>query len=319
MEVSCPACAARYTADDEKLRGKTARMRCKACNTVWVVSGASEASPMPHAPIENESSAKHAAVLKKGTDREQRDLFAERESEGGSIRSFPPPPSVGARNENSVLFRVDQLTSAGHVKTPAPASALEAPGGGPVVLGGDDEGVIDLKALSSTARRNVAAPLAPLFSEPPPVAVDVDDGVQGAFGKFTNKKRLFVGAAAAAAVLLLAGIGISVAFKGEEPVQRAATVVTPPPAETVTPPPPAPEPAPLVASAATADDTKDAKAAPAETKGKKGKGGRGKATKSVATATKATAAAKPAPKAADPCGCKGDFNCMIACSAKGHR
>src|SRR5215207_6023180 len=100
MDVSCPACAARYTADDEKLRGKTARMRCKACNTAWIVSGAPAGSaPISTPPVEpvvppvfgaglpsGEStdvaaSSKRAAVVKRGAEREKRDLFAAREPE----------------------------------------------------------------------------------------------------------------------------------------------------------------------------------------------------------------------------------------------
>src|SRR4051812_17768802 len=141
MDVSCPACAARYTADDEKLRGKTARMRCKACNTVWLVSGpgvsaaavisspppasAVPTSVAPVAPVatappskqleqNDEKNDKRAAVVKKGTEREKRDLFAEREPDVASLKqTLLPPPSfgftggVGARNEDSVLFRVD--------------------------------------------------------------------------------------------------------------------------------------------------------------------------------------------------------------------
>src|SRR6476620_7728389 len=97
MDVSCPACAARYTADDEKLRGKTARMRCKACNTVWLVSGAgapapSSVAPPPVAPAIAAPST--AAVVKKGAEREKRDLFAPREPDLGSVKpTIPPPPS----------------------------------------------------------------------------------------------------------------------------------------------------------------------------------------------------------------------------------
>ena len=55
MDVTCPACAARYTADEQKLRGKTARMRCRACDTVWLVSG----------PEDRMSESKRAAVVKR--------------------------------------------------------------------------------------------------------------------------------------------------------------------------------------------------------------------------------------------------------------
>src|SRR5205085_5046069 len=56
MEVTCPACASRYTADDEKIRGKTARMRCRSCDTVWLVGGDEDEMP----------SEKRAAVVRRG-------------------------------------------------------------------------------------------------------------------------------------------------------------------------------------------------------------------------------------------------------------
>lgn len=324
MDVSCPACAARYTADDEKLRGKTARMRCKACNTVWLVSGG------PHATagqpsIENDSTSKRAAVVRRGTEREKRDLFARQDVAEGSIKeTLLPPPSfgftggVGARNENSVLFRVDQLTAAARVKTPepSPAPALESPSSR---IGADDEGVIDLKALASVPPRKIGLPVAPLFSEPPPVSLDVNETAQHPLAKPASKLRLIGGIAAAAAFLVVAGFGVSLAFKGEEPVNHAAAVVVEPPPAAVAAPPKV-EPAP-VASADDAKDTNDAKETKdtPEPKGKKGKGkgkGKGKAAKSGTITNKTPPPAPKTVKAADPCGCKGDFNCILACTAK---
>lgn len=337
MDVSCPACAARYTADDEKLRGKTARMRCKACNTVWVVSGpgagpavtsaistppppaASAASiapaaSVPPASLSNEES-KRAAVVKTGAEREKRDLFAEREPEGGLVKQTLLPPAAfgftaGARNETSVLFRVDQLAAAGRVKTPEPekAPSLET-------SASDDEGIIDLKALSSAApsARRAGVPIAPLFSEPPAVTLELEQ-TRGR-GKGNSRLRFVAGLAAAAVVLVAAGFGISVAFKGEEPVKHTPLAATapPPPPPTEAPPPPKVEPPPTTASAEETKDVKETK----EPKAKKGKKGKRKAASQDGSKA-STSAAKPAPvKAADPCGCKGDFNCNLACAAKG--
>ncbi len=328
MEVSCPACAARYTADDEKLRGKTARMRCKACNTVWLVSGSGASSApaaMGHAPIEHESSSKRAAVVRRGAEREKRDLFAARETDYGSVKqTLPPAPSfgftgggVGARNENSVLFRVDQLLGPGRVSTAEPTrSPAMASQSGPLPHNGDDEGVIDLNALASVPPRGVGMPIAPLFSEPPGVAVDVHDAARRPLVKRSNKLPLIGGLAAAAAFVLLAGFGISLAFKGEEPVKHTAALVAPTPA-TVEAPPPKVEPAPVAEAVATADDSSsnadhatDAK----PTKAKRGTAAKGKATKGPITSKSPAPASKPV-KAADPCGCKGDFNCILACTA----
>ncbi len=333
MDVSCPACAARYTADDEKLRGKTARMRCKACNTVWLVSGKGGAAAVAHPPIESDSAPKRAAVVRKGSEREKRDLFAARELDEGSVKqTLLPAPAfgftggVGARNENSVLFRVDQLTAAARLKTPEPSPSFSSTP--PAVESsppriGDDEGVIDLKALASAPPRKLGLPVAPLFSEPPPVSLDVEASASRSIAKPASKMRLIGGIAAAAAFLVVAGFGISLAFKGEEPVKHTAAAIAEPPPAAEAPPPKA-EPAP--ARVASADEAKDASDTndTAETKGKKGKKGKGKgkgkAAKSGTITSKTPApAAKPAPKAADPCGCKGDFNCILACTAKSGR
>ncbi|MBX3263944.1 MAG: zinc-ribbon domain-containing protein [Labilithrix sp.] len=332
MDVSCPACAARYTADDEKLRGKTARMRCRTCDTVWLVSGPqpeAEAAAL-HAPVASESTSKRAAVVRRGSEREKRDLFATREPEYGSVKqTLLPPPSfgltggVGARNENSVLFRVDQLVGAGRVKTPEPAPA-PAIAGQSASPGSDDDGIIDLKALASAPPRRIGVPVAPLFSEPPAMSLDVDDsGPRSAAGPGARfgKMQLVGAIAAAAAFLLLVGFGISVAFKGEEPVKHTAAVVAPPAA--VEAPPPKAEPAPAPATVAAADDASDTSEAAEKTekkaakgpKGKRGKAAKGKA-KGVIT-SKSPAPAPKTVKAADPCHCKGDFNCILACTARG--
>lgn len=333
MEVSCPACAARYTADDEKLRGKTARMRCKACSTVWLVSGSGASTApaaMAHAPIEHESSSKRAAVVRRGSEREKRDLFAARETDYGSVKQTLPPPSfgltgggagggVGARNENSVLFRVDQLVGPARVNTPEPTRSPPIASQPGTLGGGDDEGIIDLNALASVPPRGVGMPIGPLFSEPPGVAVDVHDTARRPVVKPSSKLPLIGGLAAAAAFVLVAGFGISLAFKGEEPVKHTAALVAPSPT-TVEAPPPKVEPAPAAEAVATADDPSsnadhatDAKPAKAK-RGKAGTAAKGKATKGPITSKSPAPAAKPV-KAADPCGCKGDFNCILACTA----
>jgi hypothetical protein len=174
--------------------------------------------------------------------------------------------------------------------------------------GSDDEGVIDLKALASSPPPRpmpfgVGMPVAPLFSEPPPVTLEVDEG-QKAKARRANRLALIGGIAAAAVFVAVAGFGISIAFRGEEPVKHApAAIVLPPPPSVVTAPPAAAEPPPPVAT----DDSSDTK----ETKKKKRRG------KSGLMTTKSAAPAAKAPKVADPCGCHGDLNCILACTFKG--
>ena len=268
---------------------------------------------------------KRAAVAKTGAARENRDLFAAQEPDHGSIKvkdTLLPPPSfgfnTGSRNENSVLFRVDQLQDiGGRIKTPEPeriedlarARTVEQPARlseRPI----DEEGVIDLKQLASVPPpgKRSFVPVAPLFSEPPPMIVDANGNTSGsraALAKPISKGKLIGAIAAAMAFLLVAGLGLSMAFKGEEPVKHAA-VETPAPVATptVTATQAPATPAPAETTASNDDDTP-----------KKGKKGGKKGKKGGASST---TAAKPV-KAADPCGCKGDFNCILACTAKnGH-
>lgn len=326
MELTCPACAARYTADEQKLRGKTARMRCRACDTVWLVSG----------PEDNMNEAKRAAVVKRGAERDHRDLFASRPADLGSVKQTlrPPPPDFGgvaARNESSVLFTVDALRNAGaaRMKTPEPELAMPA---STAFMANDDEGVIDLKSLSSAPPKVGARSVAPLFSEPPPAAfaADVGSSRSGSVSAMPNGfkfgKRAIAGIAAAAVAVVLCSIGLAAAFKGEEPVAHAANAVMAPIA------PPAPvvpaivtPAAPVVASVTSASSDDEEKAA-TPAKGKKAGKGKGKAGSKaqsgfVASAksksSSETLVSKPAPKAADKCGCKGDFTCILRCTAKG--
>jgi predicted Zn finger-like uncharacterized protein len=309
MEVTCPACAARYSADDEKLRGKTARMRCKACNTAWLVTGpAASQAVQSAAPASEDPPTARAAVAKTGNEREKRDLFAVRDPEPGGVKQtlLPPPvvnAGVGARNENSVLFSLDQLGAAARLKTPEPSPAPRL---------SDEDGVIDLKVLTSAppaALRPAPLPVvAPLFSEPAPMTLEVGETGRAPKAK-RSKLGVFFSLVAATAMLGGLGYGISLAFKSEEPIKHtAAMAVEPPKVEPKVEPPKDPTPPPAVATADEKEKDKDAK----ETKGKKGKKGKGKGAAAKAAASKPAAA----PKAADPCGCKGDFNCVLACTAK---
>lgn len=333
MEVSCPACAARYTADDDKLRGKTARMRCKACGSVWLVSGpdataqvaSSASSAAPAAPVslapsskdvakESKEESKRAAVIKKGAEREKRDIFGQPADVNGSVKqTLLPPPAfkfqAGARNESSVLFRVDQLKASAALATPPPEKA-------PTIDKSDDEGIIDLKALSSVppALRPAPLPVAPLFSEPPAVTLEVDETQAASAVKRKSRWRLVGGLAAAALVIVGVGLGVSVLFKGEEPaVQPVAAAQAPEPKPEAAPPPKV-DPIPAADDAKKSSDSDDEAASTKDAKGKKN----GKKIKKGKGGGNRTAAPTAKPKKpADPCGCKGDFNCILACTARG--
>jgi predicted Zn finger-like uncharacterized protein len=323
MEVTCPACAARYSADEQKLRGKTARMRCRACDTVWMVSG----------PEDTMNEAKRAAVVKRGAERDHRDLFASRPADLGSVKQTlrPPPPDslfggVAARNESSVLFTVDALRNAGaaRVKTPEPEPVPVST----AFIASDDEGIIDLKSLSSAPPQVGARSIAPLFSEPPPAAFAADVGPSSSGimstgnGGFVFGKRAIAGLAAAAVFVVLCSVGLAAAFKGEEPVAHMANAAMAPIAPAPAPAVVAPA-APIVAAAAPAttssDDDDKSTVAP---KGKAKAKAKGGSKSSVASSKSKSSSSeplvsKPTAKAADKCGCKGDFTCILRCTAKG--
>ncbi len=293
-------------------------MRCPACNAVWLVSG----------PEEKMSNARRAAVVKRGDERERRDMFASKPAEPGFVKQTlrPPPPDfcgVAARNETSVLFTVDALNDLARRAGSEPSPSLRDS----TIEASDDEGMIDLKSLTSSRPKALGASMSPLFSDPPPDAFVADVGDSTAarrepppHGMAFSKRAAFGGVAAIVAVLLC-GVGIATMFKSEEPVARTAASLIPiSPIVNALPPPPAPPPvlAPTPAASTDAPVDDDAKSAAASTKGKKRKGkGRGKAS---ATGAKAlpNGEAKAAPKAADKCGCKGNFDCVLRCAANGN-
>lgn len=270
---------------------------------------------------------KRAAVIKRGTDRDHRDLFASRPADMGSVRQtmHPAPLAAGvaARSETSVLFTVEAIKDAARGRTPEPAHAPPPSS----FIPADDDGVIDLKSLASTPPRGGAAPVAPLFSEAPLGAFAADVGGSGQVAAISllataKGKRLIAGVAAAAVAIVLMGIGIGAAFRGEEPVARTASAAAPP----VAPPlaavvaSPTPVIAPVAISSASGEDDDETPTATVKRKGKS-RGGKAKASGKATMASakgKSGGVSKPATKSVDKCRCKGDFNCILRCTAKGH-
>jgi hypothetical protein len=166
----------------------------------------------------------------------------------------------------------------------------------------EDDGIIDLQALSRPGREVQRAIAAPVFtpSETPPAAFAVDAEraarPRGSTGKviaLIAGGLVFVG---------LAGFGLRTIFRGEEPVSRFA----PPPPPPAPPPPPvaaAPPPAPSADPPPVADEDPP----PAKKAKKKGFAGGGVVRPAVRPPV--------TPKAADPCGCKGNFDCNLRCAA----
>lgn len=260
-------------------------------------------------------SEKRAAVIRKGAEREKRDLFATRPPDLGSIKQtvLPPPGGVGARNENSVLFTVADVRPSkkvndmgSHESAPPPSS-----------LASDDDGIIDLMALSSRPPppRPAVGPLfAPPVSEPPSgfareIAASSSGFAAVTKSKLGAHKAVVFAALGAVAFLVLTIVGVSAVFSEGDTARRALAWNH--------------LPAPKVAAAAPAETSDDSE--PDEksdrVEKKRGKGKKGKARRGgAAAASKASFSPKKtysAPKAKDTCGCKGDFNCILRCTAKG--
>jgi hypothetical protein len=215
------------------------------------------------------------------------------------------------------LFTVDALQGNARVNTPV----SESPPSRRLVVE-DDEGIIDLNALASTPAKVGSRSIAPLFvSEPPPGAFAAD--VDGTGSQIPLRGRLstraMAGFAAAAVALVVGCVGLSAAFKGEEPVARtAALLAVTPPVTAAAPPvvlPPAPVAEPSPVGSSSGDD--DAKASTSSKKTRAGGHGRGGGTKVQSGGGAALPKAPKAPKAVDKCGCKGDFNCILRCTATG--
>lgn len=349
MLVSCPACSARHDLDDLAHEApapgsRNLRLQCPECATVWLVPSKyadhrNPASSLPPPAVERSQ----GAARRRATERNQRDLFAPPPSDFGLSRpktSEPPVPlgGYGARNENSVLFTVEEIRNSAR-PAPLPESAGDRD---------QEEGVIDLQAL--TLGKSQGVPAVPVFGgESAPDAFSseiaglgaVDGGGSRRFGRFTTKQIAIAASAAVAALLCV--VGLFVVFRGEQPDMSRATTslaatenaaptsaaptsapppVTPP-AQTSEPAKPAEETVATSApSNAAASDEGAGQAAPEKTSKSKGKhhGKAGKAHHAKPKKAKAAAPAKtaaPKAKKSDACGCHGDFECTLRCAAKG--
>ncbi len=230
MFVSCPTCASTYEVSDDKVRGRTALMRCPSCGASWVVAGPAEAAhssarssvapgptstrsvpPPAYVPPAEES----RAARRKPDERDQRDMFATPRPSESPPRPSEVPPSAsmiprglcGERHENSVLFNVADLKQAIARSSEPP----KAPSVAPAAMTADDAGEIDLLAMCRNGG-TVKPPGAPLF-EPDPVR---ETGFSMSIPPFAphRQRALFAGAAAAAlAFVAFVGVGIGFAMK----------------------------------------------------------------------------------------------------------
>ncbi len=380
MDVACPSCRARYRTNAEKLRGKTARMRCRACETVWLITGPkatateraappssrsaggappssrppsrapishapsshapssrapisrapSSRAPISRAPISHVSNGPHAphapissaspsgSVTVAVTPSETpavvpnpprsaprsapRDLLTNRPVEfaPSSSHTIRPPP-VSARGESSVLFTVESLRAAERLRSSSPPPPPR-----------EEDGVIDLLATISPAPPPRPVPREVFASDAPPPAyarsLAPGPGRPPSLVGTLGAKTVAALAAAAVATITLCSAALVAAFGSDEPSAASATLL------------PAPNHKPTPSSSlAILDGREKARPQAAETVAPS-KRGRGK-TRAFVGAARSSAPAEPAaPKAvkpADPCHCKGNFDCIMRCAVKG--
>jgi hypothetical protein len=167
---------------------------------------------------------------------------------------------------------------------------------------GEDDGIIDLGALGCAPPLSSQQPVAPLFGEIAPVSVDLDKASPS--GKRRRARSWVVGASLAAGLLAITGFSASHALKSDAPMHPTPIVAAAPPVAETPPPSPVASADPHAAQASKASTTI---AAPKAARGKN-------ATSKGASPAKASTVK---PRSSDPCGCKGDFNCVLRCTAKG--
>jgi predicted Zn finger-like uncharacterized protein len=253
-------------------------------------------------------------------------------SMGSSEGQLAAGSATGARNESSVLFSLSALTAAAK-PVAAPASAGSTPYGvaaspSTTSKAKEDSGLIDLKALTSSAVKTdevMPVPVlggSPLGHVPMGLGSPLGGGLATAAvdtGPMPDMKQSKTGLIIAGSIVL-AAVLIGVFF-----IMRPAP--PPPPAPVATPvaaPTPTPTPEAVTAKP-PATGTAEPSASVAKTPPKYRGGGR-KAGASSGGAVKESGgggaeapapAAAPAPKKS-ACGCApGDLACAIKCSAKG--
>ena len=211
---------------------------------------------------------------------------------------------TGARDEHSVLFSLNALTSGASAPSSPPAS------GGSGSSRNEDSGLIDLNALAKSQQQSKASEdVAPLVAPTPFLFPSALGTVETFHAPETKKKSavpLYIGIAVA-----LGGVVIAIAMFAGGKKEEAPTLPAVSAAAEPTPP------APVAADPAPAESAPPA--ASAKVAAKKPGGGGARAPKPGPQAAPQTALPTPAAKPRSPCGCaSSDLQCQIRCSATGH-
>lgn len=355
MILRCAHCRTRFAADDAH-RGKT--FRCRVCASP-IKSDDADAAQAAEANSSSHSRAALAATVsapnaaystpasapppatattRRHDERSKRDLFGGQVELASKVVERRESPFTAARNENSVLFSLDQLgkppvrANDAVVFSSASSNAGDAGSAGASAVGGakkEDSGLIDLNRMMNANDEKLSARSvrpAPISEAPLGYVREVSytpastTNEPNPFGraKNTKKKTGLIAALAAAAVFAFAGVGVLANSHEDARVKAAAAAVAapPPPPVAVAAPEPAPAPTTIAAKApATTSDDKPETTKYSARKARKGATKSGGSSKSGSASAAPTAPAAPK-KAPDPCGCKGNLLCTMKCSAR---
>jgi predicted Zn finger-like uncharacterized protein len=225
-------------------------------------------------------------------------------SAGGATQSSG---LTGARDEHSVLFSLNALTSGASAPSSPPAG-----GGSTTASRTEDSGLIDLNALARSQQQSKASEdVAPLAAPTPflfPAALGTVETFQTPEAKKKNAMPIYIGAGVAVAGVVIAIAMFAGGKKEEAPSSPALSAAAEP----------SPPPAPVAAEPAPADSAPVAASAKVATKKAPGGGVRSPKPGPVA-GPQTPALPTPAAKPRSPCGCaSSDLQCQIRCSATGH-
>ncbi len=258
MIVQCPACASQYQITDEKIRGKTVRLRCKSCGDAWIASGPKrtlKGTPAPDSmvvtddthdayrrsdlpPVSVATPPGFEAAVPFAQAHHSSDEAGEPEGE-----TLTPTSNVAKRRRTAAkpardLFAPKEITAASVRESTAPSSigsrndnsvlfslASFRPAA-PAPAAHDHSGIIDIKALVSASSPPPA--LGETQESPSRIPVPVhSEPPLGAFSREVSSTQSLPAmfrakkvwfAGAGVAAAFVALIGIGVALTGSAPV-----------------------------------------------------------------------------------------------------
>lgn len=262
MIVQCPACASQYQITDDKIRGKTVRLRCKNCGDAWITSGPKKTlgSAVAHSMVVSDDTHDsyrtelpqvsvvtppgfEAAVLAPPMSGEGR-VVEEPEGEVLTPTSNVAKRRRSGAKESRDLFAPKEVAMGGVRESAAPppmgsrnensvlfSLATFRESAAPAPASNDHSGIIDIKALVSNSyppppagevRETPSRIPPPVHSEPPLGAFSREVSSTQSLPAMIRERKVWFAGAGVAAAFV-ALIGLGVALTGKAPVANLET------------------------------------------------------------------------------------------------